>query len=97
MPAEETTDEARAKSEGMPAPDGETGALVMSATAIIHRVTWVDVEAALDRVERGLSGVDDANLLRSIVIITKGLLTGDAPPLVGEDDAPLYIEEERAL
>jgi len=65
----------------------------MSATAVVHRVTWEDVDIALERVEMGASNVDDANLLRAIAHIAKGLLTGDAPPLVGENDAPLFIED----
>ena len=63
----------------------------MSAT--VHRVTWEDVEAALLRIERGEPGPDDANLLRAVATIAKGLLTGDAPPLVGENDTPLFIED----
>ena len=59
----------------------------------VHRVTWEDIEAALLRIERGEPGPDDANLLRAIAHIAKGLLTGDAPPLVGENDAPLFIED----
>lgn len=59
----------------------------------VHRANWSDVEAALLRIERGESDVDDANLLRAIVTIAKGLLTGDAIPLAGESDAPLYIED----
>jgi len=59
----------------------------------IHRITWEDVEAALLRVERGEPGPDDANLLRAIAVVAKGLLTGDAPPLVREGDAPLFIDD----
>ena len=55
----------------------------------IHKVTWEDTDAALVRIE-GAGLVDDANLLRALLDVLRGLLSGTAP----EGDAALYIGRE---
>jgi len=55
----------------------------------IHRVTWDDTDAALARIEAaGL--VDEANLLRALLDVLRGLLAGAMP----EGSEALYIGKE---